>query len=221
MLCFGLLPLLSYDYTIAAQTDVCHPKHRLRIFPAERMQNIISHRHSQTFPPPDLLSAANHVGEVRWEKEVGGGPGSPGLLSGLGHAAGGQPGERRRRAVHPAAAGAHRGQLLGAEAPPGGQRPDMDGAVPGAERPGPPAGGSGPAVGPRVLPHRRRPAAADLRQLRAGGHELLGGDPLHHRERGIHPQALPRSAARTCCTPLCFVDINIYQSVVNVLFLWS
>ena len=127
---------------------------------------------------------------------MGSGQGPPGLLPGLGLAARSQPGERRPGAVHQAAAGAHCGQLLWAEAPAGGQRSGMDGAVPGAQRPGSPPGGPGPAVGAGLLSHRRRPPAAHLRQLREGGDELFGGDPLHRGERGLHPQTLPRLG---CC----------------------
>lgn len=56
--------------------------------------------------------------------------------------------------MHQAAASSHRGQLLWAEASPGGQRPDMDGPVLGAEWVGSPLGGPGPAVGERMLSHR-------------------------------------------------------------------
>lgn len=127
-------------------------------------------------------STKHHVRDIRWEKEVGSSQGSPGLLSGLRHAAGGQLGERRPRAVHQTAAGSHRGKLLGPEATPGRQRPDMDGPVSGAVRAGSAPGGPGPALGPRVLPHRRRLAAAHVRQLRPSRNELISRDPLHHRE---------------------------------------
>ncbi len=76
----------------------------------------------------------------------------------------------------------HCGQLLGAEAPPGGQRPDMDGPVPGAQRVGSPTGGPGPVVRAGMFSHRRCPPAAHLCQLCAGGYELLCRDPLHYRE---------------------------------------
>lgn len=125
---------------------------------------------------------------------MGDSQGPPGLLAGLGHPAGGQPGERRPRAVHPPPASPHCCQLLWVEAPPGGQRPDMDGPVPGAERAGSPPGGSGPTLGSGMLSHRGRLAAAHVRQLRPRGDELIGGDPLHHRERGIHSEALTRLA---------------------------
>ena len=150
-------------------------------------------RHHQHMFSSFLHSAtSHHVREVRWKKEVGGGQGSHGLVSGLRPPTGGQPGERRPRAVHQAAAGSHCGQLLGAEASPGGQRPDMDGPVPGAQRTGSAPGSPGPALGARVLSHRRRPAAAHLCELRAGGHELLYGDPLHYRQWGIHSEAVTR-----------------------------
>ncbi len=110
---------------------------------------------------------------------MGGRARSTGLVSGPGRLAGGQSGERRRRAVHPSAAGAHRGQLLGPEEASGEERPGLDGAVPGALGAGPAAGGSGPSVGTRLLSNRRHPAAADVCELRESRDELVRRDSLH------------------------------------------
>lgn len=122
----------------------------------------------------------HHVWEVRRRvEEVGGRARSTGLVSRIGRPAGGQPGELRRRAVHPSAAGAHRGQLLGPEEAAGEERPDLDGAVPGALGPRPAAGGPGPSVGTRLLSNRRRSAAADVCELCESRDELLRWDSLH------------------------------------------
>lgn len=140
---------------------------------------------------PSFLHS-HHVREIRWEKEVGGSQGSPGLLAGLRYPAGGQPGECWSRALHQTAAGSHCGQLLWAKASSGRQWPDMDGPVPGAERAGSAPGGPGPALGTGMLSHSRCPAATHLCQLRPGSDELLCRDPLHYREWRIHSEALPR-----------------------------
>lgn len=110
---------------------------------------------------------------------MGGREGSTGFISGLGWLAGGQPGERRGRAVHPSAAGAQCGQLLRPEEASGEKRPGLDGAVPGALGARPAAGSPGPAVGTRMLSDRRRSAAAHVCQLRESRHELVRRDSLH------------------------------------------
>lgn len=121
---------------------------------------------------------------------MGGGEGSTRLVSGFGPLAGGQPGERRRRAVHPSAAGAHRRQLLRSEEASGEERSGLDGSVSGALWTGPAPGGSGPAVWTRLLSNRRRSAAADVCQLRESRHELIRRDPLHRGQRGLRAQTV-------------------------------
>lgn len=141
---------------------------------------------------PSVLYSHHHVREVRRQKEMGGSQGSPRLLAGFRHPAGSQPWECWSRAVHQAATSPHRGQLLWAEASPGGEWPDMDGPVPGAEWVGSPLRGPGPALRAGMLSHCRCPPAAHLRQLCPGRHELLHRDPLHYREWRLHSEALPR-----------------------------
>lgn len=158
-------------------------------------------------------STKHHVRDIRWEKEMGSSQGSPGLLSGLRHTAGGQPGERRSRAVHQIAAGSHRGKLLWAEASPGRQRPDMDGAVSGAEWAGSTPGSPGPALGARVLPHRGCLIAAHMCQLRPSGNELISRNPLHHRKRGVHSQAFSRSVQQAfSCLHVTFASLRTHST---------
>jgi len=87
--------------------------------------------------------------------------------------------------------GSHGGQLLGFAAAAGGQQWVLDGPVPGAAGSGPADGGVGASVGSWVLSHRWRSAAADLRGVCPGRHELLHRTDLHPGQRGLRQDADP------------------------------
>lgn len=203
---------------VGASRQAVSARYQLAEFPESCFASSVQHLQNckcfSFFLPTCSLYSSN-VWKIRWEKEVGGGQGSPGFLAGLWHSAGSQPGEFWSRAVHQTAPSPHCRQLLWAEASPGRQRSDMDGAVPGVKWAGSPPGGPGPSLRARMLSHCRCSPAAHLRQLRPSSDELDGGDSLHHRKRGIHSEALPRLT--TNALSQCRVDASAQSHMeINV-----